>query len=274
MRARSSGTTSIATISAPASSARCASSGPDRSSASRRETLLETVMTTVRTAPDDSRARNRPVLRQTHAVRVAVPAGLGASIARPAVAVAAAPLERGQLAARAPPASPPRAARAPARRRCRRCPRPAAASRGGARTSCPGLRSGQARGGGPPAPRRRRGRPVRARHRAPARPRAAAAGRDADADLESPVVARGARGAGRRAAAVRAISSSTCARGPRASTSPRRPQAPCRSPRPPAARPSRPRAAARRDVAAAHRARRGRAAPGARSIAWSARPRP
>src|SRR5215218_4577842 len=59
MRAKSSGTTSIATISAPASSARWASRGPEASSASRRETLLETVMTTVRTAPDDSRARRR-----------------------------------------------------------------------------------------------------------------------------------------------------------------------------------------------------------------------
>src|SRR6185312_3473964 len=67
MRAKSSGTTSIATISAPASSARLASSGPDRSSASRRETLLEMVMTTVRTAPDDSRAAPRPPDGYDHA---------------------------------------------------------------------------------------------------------------------------------------------------------------------------------------------------------------
>src|SRR6188472_2984935 len=60
MSAKSSGTTSMATISAPASSARLASSGPERSSASRRETLLEMVMTTVRTGPDDSRAAPRP----------------------------------------------------------------------------------------------------------------------------------------------------------------------------------------------------------------------
>src|SRR5947209_17233955 len=45
MSARSSGTTSIATISAPASSARRASSGPDSSSLSRREALVETVST-------------------------------------------------------------------------------------------------------------------------------------------------------------------------------------------------------------------------------------
>ena len=63
MRAKSSGTTSMATISAPASSARWASSGPERSSASRRETLLEMVMTTVRTAPDDSRGGLRAPVR-------------------------------------------------------------------------------------------------------------------------------------------------------------------------------------------------------------------
>src|SRR5690349_10100751 len=49
MSAKSSGTTSIAMTSAPASSARWASSVPEVSSVSRRETLLETVMTTVRT---------------------------------------------------------------------------------------------------------------------------------------------------------------------------------------------------------------------------------
>src|SRR3954453_9004019 len=45
MSARSSGTTSMATISAPDSAARCASSGPDSSSLSRRETVVETVST-------------------------------------------------------------------------------------------------------------------------------------------------------------------------------------------------------------------------------------
>src|SRR5919108_1439923 len=50
MSAKSSGTTSMATISAPASSARWASSGPEASSASRRDTEVETVRTTVRTA--------------------------------------------------------------------------------------------------------------------------------------------------------------------------------------------------------------------------------
>src|SRR4051795_7182734 len=50
MSAKSSGTTSIATISAPASSACWASLTPDVSSASRRDTLEETVRTAVRTA--------------------------------------------------------------------------------------------------------------------------------------------------------------------------------------------------------------------------------
>src|SRR3954464_7847791 len=50
MSARSSGTTSIATISAPASSARWASSGPDSSSLWRRETVVETVRTAACTA--------------------------------------------------------------------------------------------------------------------------------------------------------------------------------------------------------------------------------
>src|SRR3712207_8952787 len=49
MSAKSSGTTSIACTSAPASSARWASSGPDSSSASRRETRVEMVRTAVRT---------------------------------------------------------------------------------------------------------------------------------------------------------------------------------------------------------------------------------
>src|SRR4051794_25565031 len=49
MSARSSGTTSIAVTSAPASSASRASSGPDSSSASRRDTDVEMVSTAVRT---------------------------------------------------------------------------------------------------------------------------------------------------------------------------------------------------------------------------------
>src|SRR4051794_19728766 len=49
MSEKSSGTTSIAVTSAPASSARCASSGPDSSSLARRDTLVETVRTQVRT---------------------------------------------------------------------------------------------------------------------------------------------------------------------------------------------------------------------------------
>src|SRR3954453_17733302 len=54
MSAKSSGTTSMATTSAPASSARRASSGPPLSSFSRRETDVDTVRTTVRTIADDS----------------------------------------------------------------------------------------------------------------------------------------------------------------------------------------------------------------------------
>ena len=46
--AKSSGTTSIETTSQPASSASAASAGPDSSSASRRETDVETVRTAVR----------------------------------------------------------------------------------------------------------------------------------------------------------------------------------------------------------------------------------
>src|SRR5215210_3515654 len=50
MSPRSSGSTSIASTSAPAFSASRASSSPDASSASRRETRLEIVRTAVRTA--------------------------------------------------------------------------------------------------------------------------------------------------------------------------------------------------------------------------------
>ena len=54
--AKSSGTTSIATTSQPASSASAARVGPDSSSASRRETDVETVRTAVRTRSGDGRA--------------------------------------------------------------------------------------------------------------------------------------------------------------------------------------------------------------------------
>src|SRR3954464_9673350 len=60
MSARSSGTTSIATISAPASSARWASSGPDSSSLSRRETVVEMVRMAARTAAQPIRPRRSP----------------------------------------------------------------------------------------------------------------------------------------------------------------------------------------------------------------------
>src|SRR5918997_1287080 len=50
MSPKSSGTTSIACTSAPASSARWAKTGPDSSSASRRETDVEIVRTAVRMA--------------------------------------------------------------------------------------------------------------------------------------------------------------------------------------------------------------------------------
>src|SRR3954453_19621814 len=47
----------MATTSAPASSARWASSGPDSSSASRRATLVDTMSTAVRTGPHDTGPR-------------------------------------------------------------------------------------------------------------------------------------------------------------------------------------------------------------------------
>src|SRR6478735_1503216 len=55
----SSGTTSIAVTSAPASSASRASSGPDSSSASRRDTEVEMVNTAVRTRRNLLQARTR-----------------------------------------------------------------------------------------------------------------------------------------------------------------------------------------------------------------------
>ena len=124
------------------------------SSASRRETLVETVMTTVRTAPDDSRGWARrargAVVMTTRAIR---------------------PRRRPRLAG-ARRAGRRRAAHAarPARRRCREW--------GGEDVVALACDPAERAAADPPAPRRRRGRPVRARHRAALGRGAAAGGRD------------------------------------------------------------------------------------------------